>query len=244
MKYAPACISLAFASAFMGGCATRPPAPERPYLVQLSVAYSDGPCDWSLMQDVNNRPATSGGLGAAYWPHTVPVASRSRRTRSAPLLAYGTDSAFAWPAQPTERLCLTLHKRTSVRQEGVPPVLTLELSPSPTGAEVHARTSSSTLSSVVVTLKSIRPGSDLPPRRMDLALHKGRAEGDFDRPAEASRFQVIVVATETGGEGQTERALELLSTAEVGADLIVREGSRLVARPSWPGAGKRSSQPR
>lgn len=79
---------------------------------------------------------------------------------------------------------------------------------------------------------------------MNLALHEGRAEGDFDRPAEASRFQVIVVATETGGEGQTERALELLSTEEVGADLIVREGSRLVARPSWPGAGKRSSQPR
>lgn len=227
----------------MGGCATRPPPPppERPYLVQLSVAYSDGPCDWSIMQDVNNRPATSGGLGAAYWPHTVPVASRSKRTRSAPLLAYGADTAFAWP---TQRLCLTLHKRASVWQEGVPPVLTLELSPSPTGAEVHARTSSSTLSSAVVTLKSIRPGPDLPPRRMDLALHEGRAEGDFDRPAEASRFQVIVVATETGGEGQTERALELLSTAEVGADLIVREGSRLVARPSWPGAGKRSSQPR
>jgi len=246
MKYAPACISLAFASAFMGGCATRPPPPERPYLVQLSVAYSDGPCDWSIMQDVNNRPATRGGLGAAYWPHTVPVASRSRRARSAPLLAYGADTAFAWPTQPTERLCLTLHKRTSVRQEGVPPVLTLELSPSPTGAEVHARTSSSTLSSAVVTLKSIRPGPDLPPRRIDLALHEGRAEGDFDRPAAATRFQVIVVAAEAeaGGEGQTERALELLSTAGVENNLIVREGSRLVARSSWPGAGKRSSQPR
>lgn len=244
MKYAPACISLAVAATLMGGCATRPPAPERPYLVQLSVAYSDGPCDWSIMQDVNDRPATSGGLGAAYWPHTVPVASRSKRARSAPLLAYGTDTAFTWPAQPTERLCLTLHKRTSVRQEGVPPVLTLELSPSPTGAEVHARTSSSTLSSAVVTLKSIRPGPDLPPRRMDLPLQEGRAEGYFVGPAEASRFQVIVVATETGGEGQTERALELLSTAGVENNLIVREGSRLVARPSWPGAGKRSSQPR
>lgn len=66
MKYAPACISLAFATTFMGGCATRPPAPERPYLVQLSVAYSDGPCDWSLMQDVNSRPMLSGPLGGAW----------------------------------------------------------------------------------------------------------------------------------------------------------------------------------
>lgn len=228
----------------IGACATRPPAQEKPYLVQLSAAYSDGPCDWSLMQDVNNRPAMSGMLGAAYWPHTAPVASRSKRTRLAPLMAYGTDTAFSWPSQPNERLCLALYKRASIWQEGVPPVLTLELSPSPAGAEVHALTSSSTLSSAVVTLKSVRPGPDLPSIRMDLALHEGRAESDFDRPADASRFQVIVVATEASGEGQTERALELLTTAGVEEDLIVHEGSRLVARPSWPGAGKRSSQPR
>lgn len=244
MKHALACAGLMLTATFISSCATRPPAPVKPYLVQLSVAYSDGPCDWSLMQDVNNRPATSGALGAAYWPHTVPVASQSKRTRSAPLLAYGTDTAFAWPSQPDERVCLTLHKRASVWQEGVPPVLTLELSPSPTGAEVHAQTSSSMLSSAVVTLKSVRPGPDLPPRRMDLTLHEGRAESGFHRPADASRFQVIVVATEVGGESQTERALELLSTAGVEENLIVREGSRLVARPSWPGAGKRSSQPR
>lgn len=243
MSYPHACAGLILATA-IGACATRPPAPEKPYLVQLSGAYSDGPCDWSLMQDVNNRPAMSGMLGAAYWPHTAPVASRSKRTRSAPLLAYGTDTAFAWPSQPNERLCLTLHKRASVWHEGVPPVLTLEMSQSPIKAEVHALTSSSTLSSVVVTLKSIRSGPDLPPRRMDFALREGRAESGFDRPADASWFQVIVVATEAGGEGQTERVLELLSTAEVGANLIVREGSRLVARPSWPVAGKRSSQSR
>ena len=243
MKCTRACTGLILATA-IGACATRPPAPERPYLVQLSGAYSDGPCDWSLMQNVNDRPAMSGMLSAAYWPHTVPVASRSKRTRSAALLAYGADTAFAWPSQPNERICLALHKRTSVWQEGVPPVLTLEIFPSPSGADVHALAPSSTLSSAVATLKSVRPDPDLPPTRVDLAFHEGRAEGSFDRPADASRFQVILVVTEAGGEGQTERALELLTTAGIEENLIVREGSRLVARPSWPGAGKRSSHPR
>lgn len=243
MKHARAYAALILATA-VGACATRPPAQEKPNLVQLSVAYSDGPCDWSLMQDVNNRPSTSSALGAAYWPHTVPVASRSKRTRSAPLLAYGTDTSFSWPSQPNERLCLTLYKRASVWQEGVPPVLTLEVFQGPADAEVHALTSSSSLSSAVVTLKSLHPGPDLAPGRMDLAMHEGRAEGRFASPLNGQRFRVTVVATEAGGEGQTERALELLSTAEVEENLIVREGSRLVARPSWPGAGKRSSQPR
>lgn len=244
MKHAHAYAALILATAFLASCATRPPAPEKPNLVQLSVAYSDGPCDWGLMQDVNNRPATSGALGAAYWPHTVPVASQSRRARSVPLLAYGTDTSFGWPSQPNERLCLTLHKRASVWQEGVPPVLTLELFQGPAEAEVHVQTPRSTLSSAVVMLKSVHPGPDLPPKRMDFALHERRAEEGFASPLSGQWLGVTVVVTEVGGEGQTERALELLTTAEAGANLIVREGSRLVARPSWPGAGKRSSQPR
>ncbi|MNU43157.1 hypothetical protein D3C71_319340 [compost metagenome] len=244
MKYARAYAALILATAFLASCATRPPAQERPNLVQLSVAYSDGPCDWSLMQDVNNPPATSGALGAAYWPHTVPVASRSRPSRSAPLLAYGTDTSFSWPSQPNERLCLTLHKRASVWQEGVPPVVTLEMFQGPAEAEVHALTSSSSLSSAVVMLKSVHPGPDLAPRRMDLALREGRAEGRFAPPLNGQWLGVTVVVTEAGGEGQTERALELLTTAGVEENLIVREGSRLVARPSWPAAGRRSSQPR
>lgn len=243
MKHAHARAALILAAAFASGCATRPPAPEKPYLVQLSVAYSDGPCDWSLMQDVNNRPMMGGGLGAAYWPHTVPIAS-SRRTRTAPLAAYGTDTQLVWPSQPIERLCLTLHKRASVWQEGVPPALMLEISRGSAAAEIQARTSSSTLASAVVVLRSDRPNPDFPSRRIDLALHDGRAEGRFNLLPDASWVRVFVVATEVGGEGQTERALELLSTAGVEEDLIVREGSSLVARPSWPGAGKRSSQPR
>ena len=244
MKNAHACAALILATPVISGCATRPPAPEKPNLVQLSVAYSDGPCDWGLMQDVNNQPAMGGALGAAYWPHTVPVASRSRRTRSAPLMAYGTDTAFSWPSQPKERLCLALHKRASIWQEGVPPVLTLEMFQGPIEAEVHALTSSSSLSSAVVMLKSVHPGPDLAPRRMDLALHERRAEGRFAPPLNGQWLGVTVVVTEAGGEGQTERALELLRTAGVEENLIVREGSRLVARPSWPGARKRSSQPR
>ncbi len=244
MRDAHAYAALILATAVISGCATRPPVPEKPNLVQLSVVYSDGPCDWGLMQDVNNRPATSGALGATYWPHTVPVASRSERTRSAPLLAYGTDTSFSWLSQPNERLCLTLHKRVSVWQEGVPPVLTLEVLQGPAEAEVHVQTASSTLSSAVVMLKSVHPGPELPPRRMDFALHEGRAEGGFASPLNGQWLGVTVVVTEAGGEDQTERALELLMTADVGADLIVREGSSLVARPSWPEAGKRSSQPR
>ena len=242
MKVTHACSALILAMA-VGACATRPPALEKPYLVQLSVAYSDGPCDWSLMQDVNNRPMMGGGLGAAYWPHTVPVAS-SRRTRTAPLMAYGTDTQLVWPSQTIERLCLALQKRASVWQEGVPPVLMLEISQGPTRGEVHALTSNSMLASAVVALRSDRPNPDFPSKRIDLALHDGRAEGHFSTLPEASWVRVFVVAAEAGGEDQRERALELLSTAGVEANLIVRDGSRLVARPSWPGAGKRSSQPR
>jgi len=259
MKHAHARAALILAAAFASGCATRPPAPEKPYLVQLSVAYSDGSCDWSLMQDINNRPMMGGGLGAAYWPHTVPVASSRRagtapplaprpathpRARTAPLMAYGTDTQLVWPSQPSEQICLTLYKRASVWQEGVPPALMLEISRGSAAAEIQARTSSSTLASAVVVLRSDRPNPDFPSRRIDLALHDGRAEGRFNLLPDASWVRVFVVATEVGGEGQTERALELLSTAGVEENLIVREGSSLVARPSWPGAGKRSSQPR
>lgn len=239
MKHAPAYAGLILATA-IGACATRPPAPEKPFLVQLSVAHSDGPCDWSLMQDVNNRPATSSALGAAYWPHTVPDASP---TRTAPLMAYGTDTLFAWPSQPNEQICLTLYKRISIWQEGVPPALMLEISRGSAAAEIHALTSSSTLASAAVVLKAARSDPNFPSVRADLALRDGRAEGALNLPPDGSWVRVFVVATEVGGEGQTERALELLSTTDVGGDLIEREGSGLVARPSWPGAGKQSSQP-
>lgn len=243
MNYTHAYAVLILAAAVIGGCATRPPAPEKPYLVQLSATLSSGHCDWSLMQNVNERSGLNGPLGAAYWPHAVPLPSRSIWPRSVPLRAYGTDIAFSWP-QPNERLCMALYKRASIWQENVPPALTLEISQDPAGAEIHAQTSNATLSSAIVAFTSTRPDPGFPSKRIDLALHDGRAEGHFSTLPEASWVRVFVVAAEAGGEDQRERALELLSTAGVEANLIVRDGSRLVARPSWPGAGKRSSQPR
>lgn len=234
MKHAHACAALILTMAFTGGCATRPPASEAPYLVQLSATYSDGPCDWSLMQNVNDRSKLNGPLGATYWPHAVPAASRSIEKRSAPLGAYGTDTVFSWPSQPNQSLCLALYKRASVWHENVPPLLTLEISQAPRGARIHALTSNAALASAVVTLKSAGSDADLPTERIDLALRGGRAEGDFAQPPDASWVGVIVVATEIGGEGQIERALELLSTAGPEENLIERDGSRLVARPSWP----------
>lgn len=243
MKNAHACAALILATAFLVSCATRAPAPEKPYLVQLSATLSSGHCDWSLMQNVNERSGLNGPLGAAYWPHAVPLPSRFIRPRSAPLRAYGTGIAFSWP-QPNERLCLALYKRPSVWQENVPPALALEISQDPAGAEIHALTSNPTLSNAIVAFTSAGPDPDFPSKRIDLILSDGRAQGGVAPPPVASRVRVVVVVTEAGGEAQTERALELLTTAGVEENLIVREGSRLVARPSWPGAGKRSSQPR
>lgn len=244
MKRVHAYAALTLGSVVFSGCATWPPAPEKPYLVQLSATLSSGHCDWSLMQNVNERSGLNGPLGAAYWPHTVPSASRTKRPGSTPLRAYGTDIAFSWPLQSNERLCLALYKRASVWQEDVLPAITLEVSQDPAGAEIHALTSNPTLSSAIVAFTSARSGPDFPSKRIELILRDGRAQGGVTPPPDASWVRVIVVVTEAGGEAQTERALELLSTAGIEENLIVREGSRLVARPSWPGTGRRSSQPR
>lgn len=236
MKHARACISLVFAATVIGGCATRPPAPERPYLVQIAAAGFDGPCDWSLLQDVNVRSVDhSMGLGAAYWPHTVPaMPARWGRRASVPLQAFGASTSFRWPPRQGERLCLTLHKRTSAFQEGVPPILMLEVAASPVGGTIHTQSSSPTIAAAAVVMQPARPGPDFSSRRIDVALRDGRAESGFTLPSDASRLHVTVVATEAGGKAQTERALELLTTAEVGGSRIVRNGSKLVARPSWP----------
>lgn len=109
----------------------------------------------------------------------------------------------------------------------------LELASGPAGA-IHASTSSPTVATATVVMQHDRSGPDFPPRRVDLALHDGRAEGTLTLPSDASRVRVTVVATGIGGERQTERALELLTTAEVGRSRIVRDGSKLVAKPSWP----------
>lgn len=249
MKYAPACISLAFAATFMGGCATRPPAPERPYVVQLAAIRGDGPCDWSLIQDVNQPPALRRlSLGSAKWPHTVPGPKRGlRRSLALPLRAYGSHTGFQW-LSGDQSVCLPLYKRISVWQEGVPPTLTLELilDQAPEGglAQVLALTSNPTLARVSIMTQPYGARSAFPSQRLDLNFRDGRAEGQILSPPDGQSVRVIVVATETGGENQTERALELLSNSESRGSLIVREGSRLVARPSWPGAGRRSSERR
>lgn len=248
MKYAPACISLVLAAVFVGGCATRPPAPARPYIFQLAAIRGDGPCDWSLMQDVNEPPSLRRlSLGAAEWPHTVPAQTRLRRSRAVPLQAYGSDTGFQW-LSGDQSVCLPLYRRISVWQEGVPPVLTLELkldqTPEDGQARVLALTSNPTLTKVSIMTQPYGARSDFPPQRLDLSLRNGRAEGRIMSPPDGQSVRVTVVVTEAGGEGQTERALELLSSGERGGRLIVREGSKLVAKPSWPGPGRRSSQPR
>lgn len=245
MKHAPTCISLAFAAALISGCATRPPAPEKPYLVQLSATPSDGACDWSVLQDVNEPPI--GGylsLGSAQWPRVVPVAMRGwRRVRDAPLQAFGADTGFQWSSRGRS-ICLPLYKRTSFRQEGVPPVLTLELRPEGDETRALALTSNPAFAKVTVLIQGSQTGSDVAPQRLDLDFRDGHAEGRFITPSNGQWLRATVVATEISGEAQTERAVKLMSIPASGGSLVVREGSNLVARPSWPGPGRRSSRPR
>lgn len=244
MKYTHACAGLILATA-IGACATRPPAPEKPYLVQLSATPSDGPCNWSILQDVNEPPI--GGhlsLGSAEWPRMVPIpASSWRRVHNVPLQAFGAHTGFQWSSRGRS-ICLPLYKRTSIQQDGVPPILTLELRTDGAEAHVVGQTPDSALAKVTILAQPTQAGSDFAPQRLDLSFRDGRADGRFIAPPNGEWLRVTVVATETSGERQTERALELMSSSASGGSLIVREGSRLVARPSWPGAGKRSSQPR
>ncbi|WP_296176157.1 hypothetical protein [uncultured Brevundimonas sp.] len=245
MKYARAYAALILATAFLASCATRPPAQEKPYLVQLSATPSDGSCDWSLLQDVSQPPV--GGylsLGSAEWPRAVPVdAAGGRRIGNAPLQTFGAKTGFQWSSKERS-ICLPLSKRTSVWQEGVPPILTLELRPEGAETRALALTSNLALAKVTVLIQASQAGSDFAPHRLDLDFRDGRAEARFLTPPNGQWLSTTVVATEIGGEAQTERAVVLVSTPESGGSLIVREGSRLVARPSWPGAGRRSSRPR
>lgn len=244
MSHTHTCIGLFFMTALLASCATRPPAAEKPYLVQLSASPSDGACDWSILQDVNEPPI--GGylsLGSVEWPRVVPAAAAGwRRMGNAPLQAFGARTGFQWSGRERS-ICLPLYKRTSIRQEGVPPILTLELRPEGAETRALAQTSNPALAKATVLIQP-RVGSDVAPRRLDLSFRDGHAEGSFRTPPNGQWLHATVVATETGGDAQTERALGLMSSSENGGVHIVREGSRLVARPSWPAAGRRSSQPR
>lgn len=230
MKYTHACISLFFAAAFMSGCATRPPATQRPHIVQLSVTYSDGPCDWSLMQDVNVRPTLSGPLGGAWWPHMVPVA-KSWRAREAPLLAFGA-TAGSLTLKANETVCLPLYKRAAVRSEGAhPPVLGLSLTTDGAHTRVLGQSFDAGLAGASIMIHPYRTRANFPPQRLDLQFHDGQAEGLLPPlPLDQSAL-ITVVATMAGGETQTDRAMDVLAQAELGASSIERDGSSLVARP-------------
>lgn len=231
MKYAPACISLAFATTFMGGCATRPPAPERPYLVQLSVAYSDGPCDWSLMQDVNSRPMLSGPLGGAWWPHTVPTGRKAWRAREAPLLAFGA-TAGSLTFRAVETVCLPLYKRAQVRQEGIlPPVVGLSLTSDGAHTRVLGQSFDPGLAGASIMIHPYKPRGDFPPQRLDLQFHHGQAEGQLPPLPLGQSALITVVATMANGEAQTNRAMDVLVEGGLRPQSIERDGSRLVARP-------------
>lgn len=197
------------------------------------------------MQDVNEPPPEGYlSLGSAEWPRVVPVPAHGwRRVRDAPLQAFGSDTGFQWSSRGRS-ICLPLYKRTSIQQAGIPPILTLELRPEGAETRALALTSNLALAKVTVLIQPSQAGGDFAPHRLDLGFRDGRAEGRFLTPPNGHWLRATVVATEIGGEAQTERAVELMSTPPSGGSLIVREGSRLVAQPSWPGAGKRSSQPR
>lgn len=231
MKHARAGLGLILATAVIGGCATRPPATQRPYIVQLSVSYSDGPCDWSLMQDVNIRPISGGPLGGAWWPPVVPVARKAWRTREAPLLAFGA-TAGSLTFKADETVCLPLYKRAQVRQEGVlPPVLGLSLTPDGAHTRVLGQSFDPGLAGASIMIHPYKPRGDFPPQRLDLQFHDGQAEGQLPPLPLGQSALITVVATMAGGETQTNRAVDVLAQADLGANSIERDGSRLIARP-------------
>lgn len=230
MKYASVCIGLILATAIVGGCATRPPAPERPYIVQLSVSYSDGHCDWSLMQDVNSRPMLSGPLGGVWWPHTVPIGRKAWRAREAPLLAFGS-TAGSLTFRANETVCLPLYKRAVVRQDGaLPPVVGLSLVSEGAHTRVLGQTFDANLIRASIVIHPYKPRGDFHPQRLDLLFHDGQAEGRLPPLPLGQSALITVVATVAGGETQTDRAMNVLVQAGLGASSIERDGSSLVAR--------------
>lgn len=231
MKNAHAYAALILATAVISGCATRPPAAQKPYIVQLSVSYSEAACDWSLMQDLNIRPTGSGPLGGAWWPHVVPVARKSWRTREAPLLAFGA-TAGSLIFKAGETVCLPLYKRAVVRQEGVlPPVLGLSLTPDGAHTRVLGQSFDPGLAGVSIMIHPYKPRGEFPPQRLDLQFHDGQAEGHLPPLPFGQSALITVVATMADGETQTDRAVDVLVQGGLQANSIEREGSRLVARP-------------
>jgi len=230
MKNAHAYAALILTTAFLASCATRPPAPGRPYIVQLSIAYSETACDWSLMQDVNIRPTGSGPLGGAWWPHVVPVARKSWRTQEAPLMAFGA-TAGSLTFRVGETVCLPLYKRAVVRQEGAPPVLGLSLTPDGAYTRVLGQSFDPGLAGASIMIHPYKPRGDFPPRRLDLHFHNGQAEGQLPPLPLGQSALITVVATMADGETQTDRAVDVLVQGGLRPQSIEREGSRLVARP-------------
>lgn len=231
MKYARAYAALILATAFLASCATRPPAPQPRYIVQLSVTYSDAPCDWSLMQDVNSRPMPSCPLGGAWWPHTAPIGRKALGVREAPLMAFGA-TAGSLTFKADEIVCLPLYKRMTVKQEGAPPpVLGLSLTPDSAHTHVLAQSFDPGLTGASIMIHPYKPRGDFTPQRLDLQFHNGQAEGRLPPLPLGQSALITVVATMAGGEAQTDRAVDVLVQTDLGAHFIEREGSRLVARP-------------
>lgn len=200
-------------------------------MVQLSVTYSDGPCDWSLMQDVDIRPMLSGPLGGAWWPPMVPTARKSWRVREAPLLAFGA-TAGSLTFKENEIVCLPLYEREAVRQESArPPILGLSLTTDGTHTQVVSQSFDPDLAGASIMIHPYRPRGDFSSQRLDLQFHDGRAEGLLPPLPIGQSALITVVATKAGGETQTDRAMDLLAQAGLGANSIERDGSRLVARP-------------
>lgn len=230
MKHVPAYAVLIIATALAGGCATRPSVIERPHVVQLSVSYSEGPCDWNLMQDVNTRPMSSGPLGGAWWPHTVPLARESWRVHEAPLLAFGA-TAGSLTFKASDIVCLPLYERLAVKHESSPPpILGLSLAADGAHTRVLGQSFDPGLTGASIIIHPYRPRSDFAPQRLDLQFHGGQAEGLLPPLPLAQSALITVVATRAGGEPQTERAVDLLTQADLGVNSIERDGSQLVVR--------------
>ena len=128
-------------------------------------------------------------------------------------------------------VCLPLYKRAVVRQDGaLPPVVGLSLVSAGAHTRVLGQSFDANLIKASIVIHPYKPRGGFPPQRLDLLFHDGQAEGRLPPLPLGQSALITVVATVAGGETQTDRAMNVLVQAGLGASSIERAGSSLVAR--------------
>lgn len=241
-------------------CATAPKLPERPQVVQLSLSGSPDPCDWSGQYEPYDVP-DQWSLGATYWPHTMPRSGFGKRTKTAPLTFYGTQTWFL-ASETSPILCLRLYKRPSVFHEGLAPVAVVEIRPEGETARVSAlrldpqitrldlgfvywgtapTLSASLIGDQIVQSSPLKGSTEPFPRHshgletLSLDMSSGRAEGRMPSLSYTEATHLALIASQKSGQEGAQNTLSLfLSRPLTGPDDARFTDGHLTLHPHFP----------